>query len=258
MRSLFTKSNRSATHKGLRAFSAQMQPLRPFYAIGDVHGCMAQMQEALEKVDIDIETQGIENPAVVFLGDYVDRGPNSAQVLEFLFNLKLSEGDDVVCLKGNHETMMVDFIDDPINRGNRWIKYGGLRTLASYDIEGIGEEPDKEQLYAAAEELADAMPDGMLEWLRHLPKHWASGNMHCVHAAMEPDVPIELQSEKTLLWGSEAFEKHDRTDGNWVIHGHTVVDSAHWERGRVALDTGCYFTGVLTVAAFTGVTCRIL
>lgn len=242
----------------LRPLSVEMTPDRPFYAIGDVHGCFDHLQAALEKIDADIDAQTPVDPAVVFLGDYIDRGPASSEVLEFLMELCLAEPDAAICLRGNHEQMLLDFIDDPIKQGPRWLKFGGAETLESYGLESEFDMTSKEALYEACESLLDALPEGMESWMRHLPLHWSSGNMHCVHAAMDPSAPVNRQSQKTLLWGHEQFEKEARKDGNWVVHGHTVVDTPRWENSRVSLDTGCYQTGRLTAAAFTGGTCRIL
>lgn len=242
----------------LRPLHLEMAPERPFYAIGDIHGCFAQMQTALEKIDADCAEQGIANPAVVFLGDYVDRGERSREVLDFLMTLSQNEPDAVVCLKGNHEKMMLDFIDNPARAGSRWLRYGGLQTLASFGIGGLSESSGAERLTEACEELLDAMPEGMEKWLRDLPLHWSSGNMHCVHAAMDPELPVNLQGEATLLWGHPAFERMNRSDGNWVIHGHTVVDQPRIENGRISLDTGCYYTGTLTAARIAGTRCHVL
>lgn len=243
---------------GLRPLGAEMRPDVPFYAIGDVHGCFEQMQTALARIDADIVAQNIETPFVVFLGDYVDRGPHSAQVLEFLLTLSRNEPDAVICLKGNHEQMMLDFLDNPKRHGPRWLRFGGADTLTSYGITPPKDPSDLEALYGACEELFDALPEGTIEWLRALPKQWSSGNMHCVHAAMDPArTPLD-QDADTLLWGHERFLTQERNDHIWVIHGHTVVDQPTWEFGRVALDTGAYYTGRLTAAAFTGVTCRIV
>lgn len=256
--SFSNKRGGRASSLNLRPLNAQMAPKRPFYAIGDIHGCFNEMQMALERVDLDIEAQDLRDPTLIFLGDYIDRGPHSAEVLQFLMQLAEAEQDAVVCLKGNHEQMLLDFIDDPIKHGPRWLKFGGNDTLASFGIECPSDCADKEQLYEACETLIDEMPEAMLHWLRRLPLQWSSGNMHCVHAAMDPAHPVKQQSQKTLLWGCDAFDKTPRNDGNWVIHGHTIVGEPHWENGRVALDTGCYSTGILTAAAFTGATCRIL
>ncbi len=252
------KRGGAASSINLRPLQVEMTPKRAFYAIGDVHGCIDPMHAALDRVDNDIESQGVDDPVLVFLGDYVDRGPQSAQVLEELLNLYLSNPDDVICLMGNHERMMLDFLDLPLKAGPRWLRFGGIDTLKSFGITGITPEATQEELYEACEELWDALPDGMEPWLRNLPLQWSSGNLHCVHAALDPKHPIKQQSQDVMLWGCDSFLKTARTDGNWVIHGHTVVDRPVWENSRISLDTGCYYTGVLTAAAFTGNTCRIL
>lgn len=252
------KRGGAASSINLRPMQVEMKPARPFYAVGDVHGCLPQMQAALERIDDDIEAQGIDDPALVFLGDYVDRGPDSAGVLDEVMQLSLSDPDAVVCLIGNHERMMLDFLDKPLKAGPRWLKFGGIETLQSYGITGLNEAALPEQLYEACEELWDALPDGMETWLRKLPMRWASGNLHCAHAGFDPAQPIQQQSQDVMLWGCESFMKTPRTDGNWVVHGHTVVDRPVWEQSRVSLDTGCYLTGDLTAAAFTNNSCRIV
>lgn len=252
------KRGGAASSINLRPMRVEMKPERPFYAVGDVHGCHAQMQAALSRIDDDIEARGIDDPTLVFLGDYVDRGPHSAAVLEEVMQLNLSEPKAVICLMGNHERMMLDFLDKPLKAGPRWLRFGGVETLASFGIAGLTHEAEAEQLYEACEELWDALPEGMEPWLRHLPLRWSTGNLHCVHAALDPAHPIGQQSQETMLWGCESFMKTARTDGHWVIHGHTVVDRPVWEHSRVSLDTGCYYTGELTAAAFTNNTCRIV
>lgn len=252
------KRGGAASSINLRPLQVEMQPDRPFYVVGDVHGCVDQMQAALSRVDDDIEALEIDDPTLVFLGDYVDRGPHSAAVLEFLMQLSLSDPEAVVCLMGNHERMMLDFLDAPLTAGPRWLKFGGIETLESFGIEGVQADSDTEQLYEACEELWDALPDGTDTWLRQLPLRWSSGNLHCVHAALDPARPIQQQSQDVMLWGCENFMTTPRKDGHWVIHGHTIVDKPVWEHSRVSLDTGCYFTGELTAAAFTNNTCRIV
>lgn len=252
------KRGGAASSIKLRPMNVEMIPERPFYAIGDVHGCAEQMQAALSRVDDDIETNEIDDPALVFLGDYIDRGTRSNDVLEYLMQLSLSDPDAVVCLMGNHERMLIDFLDKPLKAGPRWLKYGGIQTLNSYGIDGLTPDASTEQLYEACEELWDALPEGTEQWLRHLPLRWSSGNLHCVHAALDPQHTISQQSQDVMLWGCDTFFKNPREDGNWVIHGHTVVEKPIWGNSRVSLDTGCYYTGVLTAAAFTNNTCRIV
>lgn len=213
-------------------------PDEPFFAIGDIHGCLPQMQTLLAQLD---------GPGPrIFLGDYVDRGPQSAQVLSELFTLQMENPDDVVCLKGNHEVMLLDFIDDPLGRGARWLKFGGLDTLASF---GIAADAMADDGLDAALALERALPDGMLQWLRALPLRWSSGNMHCVHASMNPDKPPHKQSENALLWGHPDFFAKRRNDGQCVIHGHTIVPQGTVCDDRISVDTGAYQGGLLTAVA---------
>lgn len=252
------KRGGTARSINLRPLQIEMTPERPFYAIGDVHGCLDQMRAALSRIDDDIEAMGIEDPALIFLGDYVDRGPATAQVIEELITLSLSNPNDVICLKGNHERMLLDFLDHPLKAGPRWLRFGGMETLESYGIANVPQDAGQEQLYEACELLWDALPEGTETWMRNLPLRWSSGNLHCVHAALDPSKPLHQQSQEVMLWGSESFLKTARTDENWVIHGHTVVEKPIWGQSRISLDTGCYFTGELTAAAFTSNTCRIV
>ena len=242
----------------LRPLQVEMTPERPFYAIGDVHGCFDPLQAALNRVDDDIEANDIDNPALIFLGDYIDRGPKTAEVLDELITLSLSNPNDVVCLMGNHERMLLDFLDNPLKSGPRWLRFGGVETLESFGIPNVAHDAEQEQLYEACELLWDALPEGTEPWLRNLPLRWSSGNLHCVHAAFDPAKPPRDQESDVMLWGTESFLKAARTDGNWVVHGHTVVEKPIWGQSRISLDTGCYFTGELTAAAFTSNTCRIV
>lgn len=236
----------------------EIAPARPFYAIGDVHGCPGLLQEALEKIDDDIERHKPDNPAVVLLGDYIDRGPQSAEVLQMLFQTHQAEPEAFVCLMGNHEAMLLDFFDAPQKAGDIWLHHGGRQTLKSFEIDDPGAAPDAETLVLTCECLLDALPDGMEHWLRELPFSWSSGNLHCTHAGMDPGRSPDDQDPKDLLWGHRDFLGTPRTDSAWIVHGHWISDAPGPEAGRIAMDTGAYQTGRLTTAAFTDGSCRLL
>mgnify|MGYP000327236838 CR=1 FL=1 len=225
-------------------FDAAITPAVPFFAIGDVHGCLGKMQTLLQA----ISAKDAEAP-IIFVGDYVDRGEQSAQVLAHV--MEMDANPNVTCLIGNHEEMMLSFLDDPQKKGARWLRYGGLQTLASFGVRGIATGMKGEALDQAASGLREAMGDEMIAWLRALPTHWVSGNIAVVHAAADPGLPMSEQSAKTLRWGHPDFEDEVRTDGTWVLHGHTIVDQAHMTAGRIAIDTGAYATGRLTAAHVT-------
>lgn len=225
-------------------FDAILAPDAPFFAIGDVHGCAAKMHDLLSLISAKDGTAPI-----VFVGDYVDRGERSADVLRHI--MELDEATNVTCLIGNHEEMLLNFLDDPQKNGARWLRYGGLQTLASFNVSGVATGMTGSALDQAATNLRAAMGDLMIDWLRALPTYWQSGNIAVAHAAADPHLPITEQSAKTLRWGHPDFENVVRADGKWVLHGHTIVDAPQVIAGRIAIDTGAYATGRLTAAYVT-------
>lgn len=228
-------------------------PARPLYVVGDVHGRLETLEDLLRLIDADVPARGARNPVLVFVGDLVDRGEDSAPVLARVQTMCANLPDNIVCLMGNHERMMLDFLDDPGGRGARWLRNGGLQTLASFGVRGATQDAPEAEMHRLARDLRAAMPAGQEAWLRARPLMWQSGNILCVHAAADPALPPAAQVEKTLLWGSRRFLDQPRQDGICVVHGHTVVDTPQRHATRIAVDTGAYYTGRLTaVALMTG------
>lgn len=227
------------------------RPARPVCVIGDLHG----RRDLLDKMLARIEAQDNAGSArLVFAGDMIDRGPDAAGVLARLYALQLDRPDHVICLMGNHERMMLDFLDAPAHHGPRWMSFGGVETLASFGIDpwGVGTGRDADDRMAGlAQALRAALPDGMESWLRGLPLIWREGQLVVTHAGADPARRIEDQTADTLLWGHGAFARQARTDGIWVAHGHTVVDQARAANGRIAVDTGAWTTGRLSAAWIT-------
>lgn len=220
-------------------------PLRLTYVVGDIHGMAALLERLLAK----IETNRAAAPAdLVFVGDYIDRGPESAAVLARVFELVQNSPMPVTCLLGNHERMMLDFLDDPARYGPRWLHNGGQETLQSYGISSTARHGAGDPLQARAKALRSALPDGIEAWLRTLPRLWQSGPLAVVHAAADPALPLDQQDPDSLIWGHRDFLTKTRRDGIWLAHGHTVVETAHVSNGRISLDTGAYRTGQLTAA----------
>lgn len=205
------------------------------YVIGDIHGCSNLLDRLLEK--LGTQTQ------IICVGDLVDRGEQSATVLRTLFQRK-----DIICLQGNHEAMMLSFIENPEKAGSRWLRYGGLQTLASFGVSGVSEAAGPKVMSAARDDLVAKMGDDLLNWLVNLPSSYTSGNIAVVHAGADPMMPIESQSPKTLAWGHPDFGKVARPDQLWVIYGHVIHSDPQIENGCVAIDTGAYATGTLTAA----------
>ncbi|MFG6637682.1 metallophosphoesterase family protein [Sulfitobacter sp. 1A12126] len=229
-------------------------PETPFFAVGDIHGCAELLDVLLAK----IEAVATGEEVCVFLGDYIDRGPDGRGVLTRLFDLSRQYPDKVVCLMGNHERMMLDFIDDPAGAGSEWLRFGGLETLQSFGISVNKRRLDSAGSIELANELEAALPPGMQEWLRSLPLQWSSGNMYCVHAAMSPKRHPNAQREEALLWGHPKFFSEPRDDGVFIVHGHTIVENAGISASRVPLDTGAYKTGRMTAARISKGSCIFL
>lgn len=227
------------------------RPDRPFYAVGDIHGCADLVLPLLDRIERHAAERGVDDPNLLFLGDYIDRGPASAEVLGILHGLSAHSPGRVVCLMGNHERMMLDFLDDPA-AGPLWLRNGGVATLASYGIAPpSGLRPDAGALGDLAATLRESLPDGLEDWLRALPLSWRSGTVCAAHAGADPARDLDDQTEAALLWGHRDFRRRARTDGVWVVHGHTIVDAPTADSGRIAVDTGAVFTGRLTAAALS-------
>nr|WP_089279510.1 metallophosphoesterase family protein [Antarctobacter heliothermus] len=221
-----------------------IQPDVPFFAVGDVHGCDRLLDQMLQRLD------GLRHPEalLVMVGDYVDRGEESRRVLRRLFVLSQAAGDLMHCLMGNHEQMLLDVLDDPQSNGPRWLRHGGLQTLASYRVQPVLGNGSEAQWIEMRDRLAAAIGEDIIAWLRGLPLSWQSGNVVVVHAGADPDLPIKEQETGTLLWGHPEFRQRARSDGLWVVHGHTITEKPRVVQGRIPIDTGAYATGVLTAA----------
>ncbi|MEL6466537.1 MAG: metallophosphoesterase [Pseudomonadota bacterium] len=227
LQTLFSRANS-------RINLADLAPEQEIIVIGDLHGRADLLQRFFES-----------KPAhpVICVGDYVDRGGQSAQVLRML-----QARPEVTCLSGNHEEMMLDFLDQPDTAGARWLRYGGVQTLDSFGITSPTDTCAKSAMFEARDRLADAMGAELVAWMRELPSVWQTGNVAVVHAGADPDVPMTDQSEHTLRWGHPHFERKPRTDCIWVVHGHTIVKTPRVRGKRISIDTGAYVTGHLTVA----------
>ncbi|WP_166418810.1 metallophosphoesterase [Cochlodiniinecator piscidefendens] len=229
-------------------------PDESFYAIGDIHGCDRLLAQLLDKILHD--SRGLSHQ-IICVGDYVDRGEESAQVLRRLFALHQSEHVNLTCLIGNHEDMMLRFIEDPESHGERWLRYGGLQTLASFGVRGaVG--ANKASMTALRDALKEAMGAPLIAWMQSMPTQWQSGNVAVVHAGADPQLPLRLQDPYVLKWGHPRFQQETRTDDVWVLHGHTIIDKPEATNGRIAIDTGAYATGQLTAAYIDCDTARFL
>jgi serine/threonine protein phosphatase 1 len=221
-------------------------PAQPLFVIGDLHGELDLLEKMLERIDQAIGQITLKDPLLVFVGDLIDRGPKSADVLARVMELTTEFPDNVVCLLGNHEQMLLDFLDAPIARHARWMRNGGVQTCESF---GLKVPPEIGDPLVVADALLEAMGDDLLDWMRVLPLMHTSGNVTCVHAAADPNKPMDRQSDRVLIWGHPEFLSSIRKDGVWVAHGHTIFDLPSIADSRISVDTGAQVSGILSCAA---------
>ncbi|WP_299637062.1 metallophosphoesterase family protein [uncultured Ruegeria sp.] len=215
-------------------------PAAKVTAVGDIHGRLDLLQALLPRLD--------DQCSLVFVGDYIDRGPYSAQVLHHLRHLSETSEGRVQCLLGNHEEMLLRFLDVPECNARLWFQNGGVQTLASFGLKPPDNTNENQQVQQLADDLRLKMGESLLNWLADRPLTWTSGNVTFVHAALDPRQPVEVQKPQICLWGHPMFPRLARSDGQWVVHGHTIVDLPRVKNRVVSLDTGAFASGRLTAA----------
>ncbi|MCJ9730360.1 metallophosphoesterase family protein [Bradyrhizobium sp. PRIMUS42] len=235
-----------------RRFRKKTKPRLPdgvrVYAIGDVHGRADLLQSLLTVIDADLARSAPGRAIQVFLGDYVDRGPDSRAVLDLL--IERSKSHETVCLKGNHEVFLLEVLKDPA-RLQEWRHYGGLLTLVSYGVTPTM-NPSAEQQVELIEGLKRALPPEHLAFLKQLPSSFTCGDFFFVHAGVKPGVALERQKDEDLLWIREEFLASEERFGKYIVHGHTPVSVPDIRPNRINIDTGAYATGNLTLLTIQG------
>ena len=223
------------------------------YAVGDIHGCYGLLKALLAKIAADSEARARgRRPIVIFLGDYVDRGPESDKVVEAMIWLKSRPDLEVHLLKGNHEQALLEFIDAPQN-GAGWMSYGGQETLAAYGVEPPEPHDDTVAFVQARDMLLARMPAAHLWLLQRLELMAAVGDYVFVHAGVRPGAALAAQTEHDLLWIRRDFLEAPGPFEKVVVHGHTWLDERPQVLDhRIGLDTGAFMTGVLTAIRLDG------
>ncbi|KUP93223.1 metallophosphoesterase family protein [Tritonibacter horizontis] len=224
---------------------------KPIYAIGDIHGQTGQLERALELIAAD----GGPEAEIVFVGDYVDRGPDSRGVIDRLMRGQ-AEGRNWTCLKGNHDRMFTWFME-PFPREDPYLpvelyylndRIGGGATLASYGVE-CGPRDRKWDIHAAARA---AVPPAHLDYLADLPHYHQAGDLLFVHAGIRPAVALADQEEQDLLWIRQGFLDDPRKHPWLVVHGHTAEDHPVHYGNRVDIDCGAGYGRTLVPVVFEG------
>ncbi|MCW6511083.1 metallophosphoesterase [Hyphomicrobiales bacterium BP6-180914] len=208
----------------------------------------------LHRITSDLAADPIADLLFVFLGDYIDRGPNSFGVLDRLSTL--SSIVPTVFLKGNHEAILIDFLWQPLVLPF-WKSMGGYPTLLSYGLVPPL-QPTDQDCYSLADALQVAMPDSHRAFFESLQTSHQEGDYLFAHAGINPGRPLDSQTERDLLWIRDAFLKSTRRFDKFVVHGHTPVKDPDVTANRVNIDTGAYATGRLTCLVLEEDTRRFL
>ena len=212
------------------------------YCIGDIHGRADLLTLLHEKIKIDAELYQSKK-TIIYLGDYIDRGDDSRQVIEILLSNPLTDFE-AIYLKGNHEQAMLDFIKYPVAAA-AWLSFGGREALNSYGI-ALMHIPGKKDLAGLAQKLDDKLPDSHRTFLENTQHFWQCGSYYFVHAGIRPDIALDKQNYEDQLWIRDDFLESKRNHGSIIVHGHSITPEPEVRPNRIGIDTGAFSTGVLT------------
>ena len=212
------------------------------YAVGDVHGRADLLEAVFARIDADLTTYPVMQAVQVFLGDYIDRGPRSRDVIDLLIDRR--KHHSILCLRGNHETFATQFLSNPSILGY-WMRCGGVDTLLSYGVTPtVTDDPQEQEEIAAA--FREALPPSHRHFLQGLALSFTCGDFFFAHAGVRPGIPLRHQRRQDLLWIREEFLLHEEDFGKVVVHGHSPTVNPDVRANRINIDTGAYATGRLT------------
>lgn len=238
--------------KALASLSQRTRPRLPegqrIYAIGDVHGRADLLAPLLARIDVDLRRRPIAHPTQVFLGDYIDRGPNSRQVIDLLIAFRRQHKS--LFLKGNHELYAMQVLSDP-SLLSEWKQIGGISTLLSYGVTPSGRaDPKADQ--DITNSFRQALPNSHRRFIESLALSFTCGDFFFAHAGVRPGIPLRYQYQQDLLWIRDDFLLHEEDFGKVVVHGHTPATQPEVRPNRINIDTGAYATGQLTCLVLEG------
>jgi serine/threonine protein phosphatase 1 len=231
---------------------------RLVYAVGDVHGRLDLLGPLLHDIAQDVATARAEpRPMLIFLGDYVDRGPDSRGVVDLILQMQTWPKFEVRALKGNHEEALLQFLGEP-SFGQTWMEHGGAATLVSYGVQPPAQRTDAEAWKPVRDAFAAALPPVHRAFYENLELMVTVGDYAFVHAGVRPGVALEDQAERDLLWIRQEFLAERGRFEKVIVHGHTPTEEPQLTATRLGVDTGAYATGVLTAVRLEGETQQVL
>lgn len=228
---------------------------RRCYAVGDIHGRVDLLTQTLATVRADMAAQPVERAFLVFLGDLIDRGPASREVVEML---RVADWDWItpVFLQGNHEEAMIASYEGDVDALRSWVGFGGAETLESYGVPAV--TLLKGAWHEYLEAMRAAVPADHIAFLRSFYDQFVLGDYLFVHAGIRPGVPLDQQKPRDLRWIRAEFLLSPAHHGKVVVHGHTIALEPQLLPNRIGIDTGAYDTGRLTTLRLQGTEQRIL
>ncbi|MFW2439066.1 MAG: metallophosphoesterase family protein [Arenicellales bacterium] len=246
----------------MKIFKKKPPPVEPripegtrVYCIGDIHGCL----DLLEDLHQDITTHAsnyIGTKKLIYVGDYIDRGPYSKGVIDLLLDKPLA-GFDIIYLRGNHEQSFIDFLDHPVQT-RAWLTYGGLDTLVSYGVQLAKLPTSDDEMYDLRDQLDSRVPDRHLEFMNNTEYSCTEGNYFFTHAGIRPGIPLIDQKPSDLMWIRDKFFSSKLHHEKIIVHGHTVVKEVEAKPNRIGIDTGAFASGKLTCLVLENNTQHIL
>jgi len=223
------------------------------YAIGDIHGYLGELEAMHGLIKQDLEARPIEHTKIVYIGDYIDRGPESAGVIQCLTERELYEPDiEHIYLRGNHENAMMEFIDKPTGPRKDWLEWGGLSALMSYGVQANMAKPLGGQLKEIAAQLREKLPLSHAEFLKNTRLFYVCGGFAFVHAGVRANVALDKQKYQDLIMIRKGFLDYSGVHEHYIVHGHTSVDKIDIRGNRMNIDTGLYYGRHLTAAVIEG------
>lgn len=229
------------------------------WAVGDVHGQDDLFEAMVSAIETDLARTEASRRVVILLGDYIDRGLGSKRIVDRILALNETldaSGCELVLLKGNHEDLLLRFLDNSAT-GPAWVAVGGSETLLSYGIQPPSSN-DAPGWEAASNLLLTSMPLSHLLFYEALDHHFQVGDYHFVHAGVRHGVPLDAQAPEDMLWIRDSFLRDTRAFEKMIVHGHTPGPDVYSDHRRLCLDTGGYATGLLTALRLEGTSRDVL